>query len=98
MKKAKAVEARDTKVEPKVVELTGKAAREQAFNSICAQLSNFFDAGFIIVSWTEEGQTNKIERAMGNNYAITGMLQDASERYVAGDICEDNEGEEWKHA
>lgn len=97
MKKTKAVEARDTKVEPKVVELTGKAAREQAFNHICAQLSEFFDSSFVIVTWTEEGQTNKIERAMGNNYAVTGMLQDASERYVACDIT-DEDGEEWKHA
>lgn len=52
-------------------------SRDNAFKTVSAKMTEHFDAAFIIGSWTENGQTFMMSTAVGNKYAVHGMLEEA---------------------
>jgi hypothetical protein len=70
-------------------------SREHAFNSVCVKLAEFFDAGYIVGTWTQGGETFTMDKPIGNKYAVQGLVQEAANKYVCDDAEEDEE-EEWK--
>jgi hypothetical protein len=53
--------------------------RAQILEHIRAQLVEHFDIGFLIVSWTTEGQTMEAHAAFGNSYALENLSEKAKE-------------------
>jgi len=67
--------------------------REAAFQHIAAQISEFFDAGYLVVSWVENGETMSMDVAVGNKFAAQGMIQEAAEKMSMDEVDLDDYGD-----
>jgi hypothetical protein len=73
---------------------TTPAGREAAFQHILAQVSEFFESGFVIVSWTENGETFSLRRGIGNRFAVDAMVQSAADELVCGEPDDSDDDDE----
>jgi len=60
--------------------------RERAFQHIAAQISEYFDAAYLTVSWMENGETFAMDVALGNKYAAHGMVKEAAAKIEAIEV------------
>ena len=59
-----------------VGELKPEVSRQQAFDRIVNMLTEFFDASVLTVTWVENGKTFHLSQDTGNQFAVTGLVED----------------------
>jgi len=74
-----------------------EVSRQQAFDHIVNQMTEFFDAGVVSVTWQENGQTCQLAQDVGNKFAVTGLVEDLAMDHSEFSN-EDDEDDDKQHA
>lgn len=78
---------------------------QKVLDKLCRDLVEYFDSGFVCVTFQEGTQTKNAFIKFGNDYAIEGMVgnihdilfsQESEESEVSGDDDDDDDGKKLK--